>query len=122
MTLIHKFLSALAIAGKSVKKLQETVKKVDGNKALKRTKIYETIKKLKDKKPSADQMGLNWKRLVRNLAYVANVTTPSKMDSDRCITVRKHTSGHSISTKAIHAAMHKDLNLSKKLARWVPNC
>jgi hypothetical protein len=58
-TLIREFLSALAIAGKSVKKLQETVFKVYGNKAQKRTKIYEIIKKLKERKPSADQMGLN---------------------------------------------------------------
>jgi hypothetical protein len=56
MTLIHKFLSALAIAGKSVKKLQETVKKVDGNKALKRTKIYEIIKKLKERRPDGSQL------------------------------------------------------------------
>jgi hypothetical protein len=45
----HEFLCVITVAGKNFKKIQETVKRVFGNKALKKTQIYD-IKKVKEGK------------------------------------------------------------------------
>ncbi len=35
-------------------------------------------------------------------------------------TIRKLAQAHGISTKTVHATLHKDLKLSKESAKWVP--
>ncbi len=44
-----------ALAGKPFKEIEETVKKVYGDKALKKMQLYEIIRKVKEGKPAADQ-------------------------------------------------------------------
>jgi hypothetical protein len=73
MTLIHDFVSALAVPGKSFKEIEETVKKVYDDKALKRTQIYNIMKEVKEGKPATDQRGFNTKRRIRNSAFVADI-------------------------------------------------
>jgi hypothetical protein len=48
MTLIHDFVGALAVPGKSFKEIEETVKMVYDDKALKRTQIYNIMKEVKE--------------------------------------------------------------------------
>ncbi len=65
-----------------------------------------------------DQRGFNTKRHIRNLPLVAKIAT--KVKSDRHVTVKKLARAHGVSNKTNHATLQKDLNLSKKLATWVP--
>ncbi len=117
MTPIRDFVGALAVTGKSFKEIAETVKKVYVHKALKRTQIYDIMKKVKEGKPATDQRGFNTKRRIRNSAFVANIA--AEMESDRHVTVRKLARIHGVSTRTIHATLHDGLNVSKKSARWV---
>jgi hypothetical protein len=55
MTPIRDFVGALAVTRKSFKEIEETVKKMYGDKALKRTQVYDIMKKVKEGKPAADQ-------------------------------------------------------------------
>jgi histone-lysine N-methyltransferase SETMAR len=91
---------------------------VYGDKALKRTQLYDIMKKVKEGKPAADQRGFNTKRKIRNSAFVAEIA--AEIESDRRVTVRKLARAHGVSTRTIHATLHGDLHLSKKSARWVP--
>jgi histone-lysine N-methyltransferase SETMAR len=50
--------------------------------------------------------------------FIAKIA--AEVESDRRVTVKKLARTHGVSTKAIHAMLHKDLNISKKSARWVP--
>jgi protein involved in polysaccharide export with SLBB domain len=45
---IWEFVGTLAVAGKSFKEIQENVKNSYGDKAIKRTQIYDILKKVKD--------------------------------------------------------------------------
>ncbi len=76
------------------------------------------MKKVKEGKLAADQRSFNTNRHVRNLPLVAKIATELKID--RHVTVKKLARAHGMSTKTIHATLQKGLNLSKKLARWVP--
>jgi hypothetical protein len=113
MTPNRDFVGTLAVAGKSFKEIEETVKKVYDDKALKRTQICDIMKRVKEGKPAADQRGFNTKRRIRNSAFVV-------VESDRCVTVKKLVRIHGVLTRTIHAKLHDNLNLSKKSARWVP--
>ncbi len=104
--------------GKVSRKSKKLSKKVYGDKAWKRTQIYDIMKKVKEGKPAADQRGFNTKRRIRNSAFVADIA--SEVESDRRVTVRKLARIHGVSTMTIHATLHDDLSLSKKSARWVP--
>jgi hypothetical protein len=60
---------------------------VYGDKALKRTQIYDIMKKVKEGKLAADQRGFNTKWQVRNSALVTEIA--AEVESDRRVTVRK---------------------------------
>jgi hypothetical protein len=49
VTPIRDFVGTLAVAGESFKETEETVKGVYGDKALKRTQIYDIMKKVKER-------------------------------------------------------------------------
>jgi hypothetical protein len=115
MTPIRDFIGALAVARKSFKEIEETVKKVYGDKALKRTQIYDIMKKVKEGKTAADQRGFITKRRFRNSAFVTDIT--AEVESDSRVTVRKLARIHGVLTRTIHATLHVNLNLSKKSAR-----
>jgi hypothetical protein len=50
--------------------MEETVKSVFGDKALKKTQIYNIMKKVKEGKQAEDQRGFNTKRQVRNSSFI----------------------------------------------------
>ncbi len=87
------------------KKIQENGKKVYGDKALKRTQMQTIVNKATEGKPVAvDQRHL---------------ISPWSGDC-RPETVKKLAQARGLLTKMVHATLHKDLKLAKKLARWVP--
>jgi hypothetical protein len=67
---IREFVGTFSVAGKSFKEIQDTVRNAYGDKAIKRTQIYDILKKVKDGKPAADQRHLNSKRKKRTPALV----------------------------------------------------
>jgi hypothetical protein len=80
-------------------------------KALKKTQLYEIITKVKEMKPAANQGVFNGKRRIRDQTFIDNVTT--QVARDRDVNVRKLAEAHGVSTKTIHASLHKDLHQSK---------
>ncbi len=54
MPLVCNFVGALAVTGKMFKEIEETVKTVYNNKALKKMQLYEFIKKVEEGKPVAN--------------------------------------------------------------------
>ncbi len=108
----------LAVAGKSFKEIQETVKNAYGDKAIKRTQIYDILKKVKDGKPAADQRHLTSKRKKRTATFIADIA--ADVESDRRVTLNKLASAYGVSKRTINLTMRHDLNLTKKSARWVP--
>jgi hypothetical protein len=94
------------------------VKKVYGDKALKKTQLYEIIRKVKEGKPAADQRIFNGKRRIRDPTFVTDVA--AQVANDRRVTVQRLPEAHGVSTRMIHATLHEDLHLSKNSTRWVP--
>jgi hypothetical protein len=60
---------------------------------------------------AADQRHLYAKTSITNIAI--------KVENDQQENVRKLTQAHGVMTQMVHATLHKDLQLSKKLARWM---
>jgi histone-lysine N-methyltransferase SETMAR len=115
---IQEFVGTLAVAGKSFKEIQETVKNTYGDKAINRTQIYDILKKFKDRKPGADQRHLNSKRKKRTPAFITDVA--ADIEIDRRVTLNKLAKAHGVSKRTINLTLRHDLNLTKKSARWVP--
>jgi hypothetical protein len=82
---IRNFVGALAVAGKLFKEIEETVKKVYGDKALKKTQLYEIICKVKEGKLAADQRLLNGKHRIRDPTFIADIA--AQVADDRRVTV-----------------------------------
>jgi hypothetical protein len=76
---ICDFVGALAVARKPFKKIEETVKKVYGDEALKKTQLYKIICKVKEGKQGGDQRIFDGKRRIRNPTFIADVTPWSPM-------------------------------------------
>jgi hypothetical protein len=78
---IREFVGTLAVAGKTFKEIQETVKKnAYGDKTIKRTQIYDILKKVKDGEPAADQRHLNSKQKKRTPEFIADVAVDIEND------------------------------------------
>ncbi len=89
---MRNFVGALAVAGKSFKEIQETVKNAYGDKAIKRTQIYDILKKVKEGKLAADHRHLNSKCKKRMMAFIANVATD--IENDRRVALNKLARAH----------------------------
>jgi hypothetical protein len=76
MLSIRNFVVAFTVTGKSLKEIEETVKTVFGDKALKKTHLYKIIRKVKVWKPAAYQRLFNAKRRIRDPTFIADVATP----------------------------------------------
>ncbi len=118
MTRVRDFVVDLATAGKRFKEINETVKKVYGDKALKRAQIYAILKKVKTGENASDQRKFNSKKTKRTLALIASIA--AAMEDDRRILVKRLALTHDLSVGTVFNILHKDLHLSKKSARWVP--
>lgn len=118
MSPIRDFVAGLARAGKGCKEIEKTISAAFKDVTLKKTQIYEIIKKVKKGKSTEDQRKFNGRRKIRQPAFIADVATA--INGNRRLTVRKLASTYGVSNNTIHNTLHKDLNLSKKSARWVP--
>ncbi len=81
---------------------------------MKKTQLYEIIRKVKEGKPTANQRLFKSKRRIRDTTFVANVI--AQVANDKRVTVCKLAQAHGVSTKTIQATLHEDLHLSKMLA------
>jgi hypothetical protein len=84
---------------------------------LKTTQIYYIILKAKAGKTTPDQRHLNAEK-TKSLAFVADIAIAIK--KERRVTIRNLALAHGVSTCTIQNTLHKDLNMVKKNARWVP--
>jgi hypothetical protein len=78
---ICDFVGTLAVTGKSFKEIQETVKNAYGDKAIKRTQIYDISKKVKEGKPAADQRHLN-SRHKKRMPHLSPMLPPTLRMTD----------------------------------------
>jgi hypothetical protein len=76
------------------------------------------LKKVKERKPAADQRHLNSKRKYRMPPFIANVA--AAIENDRQVTLKILARAHGVSKRSIHLTFRHNLNLTKKSARWVP--
>ncbi len=118
MTRAHNFVVDLAKAGKSFREIEDMVSIVYGDKSLKKTAIYDIMKKVKEGRNAADQRGINTPKSVRSANIIASVS--AAIAADRRITVRELASNHGLSIGTVDRILHKELGLVKKSARWVP--
>ncbi len=118
MLLIRYFVGMLAVTGKIFKDIQETVNNAHGDKAIKRTQIYDMPKKVKEDKLGADQRHLNSKQKKTTSAFMANVAANIK--KNRQVTLNKLAQAHGVSIRTLNLTIRHELNLTKKSARWVP--
>jgi len=118
MTAVRDFVAALARAGKGFGEIQDLVKKAYGDAALKKTAIYNIIKKVKAGKNTSDQRHLNPKKTQRTSKVVAAVAAAIQEDARVTMEQLEATTGASHGT--ISRILHDELGLVKKSARWVP--
>jgi predicted kinase len=85
---------------------------------MKRTQIYDILKKVKEGKLAADHRHLNSKCKKRMMAFIANVATD--IENDRRVALNKLARAHGVLKITINLTLRHDLNLTKKSARWVP--
>jgi len=118
MTGVRDFVAGLARAGKPFKEIEDTVKKAYGDKALKKTQIYEIITLVKANKNTKDQRCLNPKKTKRTQTLIAAVA--AAVENDRRVNIDDIASANGVSHGTIFNVLHEDLGLVKKSARWVP--
>jgi [histone H3]-lysine36 N-dimethyltransferase SETMAR len=118
MTRAHDFVVDLAKAGKSFREIQDMVSIVYGDKSLKKSAIYNIMKKVKEGKNAEDLRGINTPKRVRSADVIASVS--AAVAADRRVTVRELASNLGLSIGTIDRILHKELGLVKKSARWVP--
>ncbi len=98
--------------------IKETVEAAYGDKALKKTAIYAIINKVKKGETTADQCHLNSKKTVRAPALIASVA--AAIEDDRRICIEALAMAHGTSVSTIHAVLHDDLGLEKKVCQVGP--
>ena len=118
MTRPHDFAVDLAKAGKGFKEIKELVDRVYGSKGLKKTAIYEIIKKVKAGQNTDDLRRFNPKKTKRTADKIEEIST--YIESDRRISIQELSSLSGLSYGTVSNVIHEDLGLVKKSARWVP--
>jgi hypothetical protein len=76
----HDFFAGLTRAGTGYKEIKETVDATFGDKTLQKTAIYNTKKKVKAGKDTADQRHLNPKKIVRTAVFITSVAAAVEED------------------------------------------
>ena len=114
----HNLAVDLARAGQSFKQIKETVEKVYPDTALKKTAIYDILKKVKEGKTAEDMRLFNGQRTVRTDNLVAAVA--AAVEDDRRVKIKDIAKGLQVSYGTIYNILHDDLGLEKLSARWVP--
>ena len=118
MTGVRDFVAGLARAGKDFAEIQDTVKKAFGDKALKRTQIYEVIRKAMAGENTVDQRFRNPKKTKRHQSLITAVA--AAVEQDRRVGIEYLAEANGVSYVTIYNILHDNLGLEKKSARWVP--
>jgi hypothetical protein len=118
MTRIHDFVVELARAGKKFKEIQQTLQKAFGDKTLKKTAIYEILRRVKYGRSTEDKRGFITKKAKRTAAAIAAVS--AAIEADGCTTLEKLSAEYGLSYGTVSNIVHSDLGLVKKSARWIP--
>jgi hypothetical protein len=115
MTRVHDFVVDLAKGGKSFGDIKELVDDVYGDKALKKTQIYEILKQVK--------MGKNRRGFTKQKTKMtADLIVSVAVAEDRRLSIQDLARAHGTLYGTISHILHSQLGLVKKSARWVPSC
>jgi histone-lysine N-methyltransferase SETMAR len=118
MTRVHDFVVDLAKGGKSFGEIKKLVDDVYGDKALKKTQIYEILKRVKMGKNTEDRRGFNKQKTKMTAGLIASVA--AAVAEDRRVSIQDLARAHGTSYGTISRILHSQLGLVKKSARWVP--
>jgi histone-lysine N-methyltransferase SETMAR len=118
MTRIHDFVVDLAKGGKSFSEIKKLVDDVYGDKALKKTQIYEILKRVKLGKNTDDRRGFSKQKTTMTADLIAAVS--AAVADDRRVSIQDLARAHGTSFGTISRILHSQLGLVKKSARWVP--
>ncbi len=119
---MHDFVVDLAKGGKSFGEIKKLVDDVYGDKALKKTQIYEILKRVKMGKNKEDQRGFNKQKTKMTAGLIASVAAAvaAAVAEDRRVSIQDLARAHGMSYGTISRILHSQLGLVKKSARWVP--
>ena len=108
----------MARGGQTYKTIKETLDAGYGPNSLKKTALYEIIKRVKKGESLEDNRGKFDHKFLRQDELIKAVEADIK--EDRRISVRDLAAKHAVSIGTINTVLHRDLGLVKKSARWVP--
>jgi hypothetical protein len=120
MTRVHDFVVDLAKGRKSFKEIKKLVDDVHGDQALKKTQIYEILKRVKMGKKTDDQRGVKTPKTAMTADLIASVS--AAVTEDRQVTIQALAKAHGSSFGTISRILHSQLGLLKKSARGSQNC
>ena len=115
MKRVHYFVVDLAKGGKSFGDIKKLVDDVYRDMALKKTQIYEILKRVKMGKNTDDRRGFTKQKTADLIASVA-----AAVAEDRRVSIQDLARAHGTSYGTISRILHSQLGLVKKSARWVP--
>jgi histone-lysine N-methyltransferase SETMAR len=118
MTRVHDFVVDLAKGGKSFKEIKKLVDDVQRDQALKKTQIYEILKRVKKGKTTDDQRGVKTPKIAMTADLITSVS--AAVAEDPRVTIQALAKAHGSSFGTISRILHSQLGLVKKSARWVP--
>ena len=114
----HNLALDLARDGQSFKQIKATLENVYPDSALKKTAIYDILKKVKEGKNAEDLRQFNGQRTVRTDNLIAAVS--AAIEEDRRVTINEIAQDLGVSYGTVYNIIHDDLGLEKLSARWVP--
>ena len=118
MTKTHEFAVNLAKAGEMPQKIIEMVEKAFPGKGLKKTAVYEIVKRVREWGDTEDRRGKARSGLVWDEDFIKEMDSIVK--GDRRVTVKELAEMFGVSVVTVHKCLREDLGLVKKSARWVP--
>jgi len=117
MTRVHDFVVDLAKGGKSFGDIKKLVDDVYGDKALKKTQIYEILQRVKMGKNTDDRSGFTQQK-TKMTAKLLIASVAAAVSEDRRMSIQDLARAHG----TISRILHSQLGLIKKSACWVPSC
>jgi hypothetical protein len=115
MTRVHDFVVDLAKGGKSFGDIKKLVGDVYGDKALKKTQIYEILQRVKMGKNTDDRSGFTQQK-TKMTAKLLIASVAAAVSEDRRMSIQDLARAHG----TISRILHSQLGLIKKSACWVP--
>ncbi len=115
---MHDFVVDLAKGGKSFGDIKKLVDDVYADNALKKTQIYEILKRIKMGKNTDDRRGFNKQKTKMTADLIASVS--DALAEDLRVSIQDLARAHGTLYGTISHILHSQLGLVKKSAHWVP--